>query len=311
MVLRDIVSNDGHIWLKSEWGPASQEWPALSFSKRTFSENLRGEFNRDRDAVLYVGTGSDLTRDPEHRRKLLSAMKIDPRQVVPTRDCIPPESWDRAQKESSRRWLWSLPALEMWDIVGFPLAREVAPRSYAQLGFVANRGNVVEAVQEEREAILRLELRPISFVVARKVSKTRTLLNLSDAVQREISRMVSGIVGRVSRSGTEGVRVNPIRTMSESNLHIMLGAKWDEQEGRCFLCQGPLRPGTENVLLQSSPDRLDSGNEAYDETNTHITHLGCNLAKNKVSLSDFEDWLMVVRGELDDVETDESALSEV
>ena len=65
------------------------------------------------------------------------------------------------------------------------------------------------------------------------------------------------------------------------------------------------------MLLRSSADRLDSGNDAYDQSNAHITHLGCNLAKNKVSLSDFEDWLMVVRGELEDVATGENVALEV
>lgn len=311
MLLRDVVSGHGHIWLKSEWGPASQDWPALSFSKRTVGERLRAEFRPGRDVLLYAGTGNEFTENPEHRRRLLSAISVEPNQVLPTRDCIPPESWERAQKDFRGRWLWSLPALQMWDVVGFPLAHDISPRSYSQLGGIANRGSVVEAVPEEREPLLQLELRPVPFVVARKVSKTRTLLNLSAEIQREISRMVSGIVGRVSRSGIDETRVNPIRTMTESSLHIMLGAKWQEQEGRCFLCQGPLRPGTNNALLQSSVDRLDSQNEAYDEDNTHITHLGCNLAKNRVSLADFEDWLVVVRGEPDDIATTETPVSEV
>jgi hypothetical protein len=70
---------------------------------------------------------------------------------------------------------------------------------------------------------------------------------------------------------------------------------------RTAVCQGLLLPATKNHLLQCSPDRIDSLDIAYDEANTHITHLGCNLAKNKVTLADFEDWLMVVRGELSDV----------
>jgi hypothetical protein len=53
--------------------------------------------------------------------------------------------------------------------------------------------------------------------------------------------------------------------------------------------------------LQASPDRTDSQDVAYNDANTRITHLGCNLAKNKVSMAEFEDWLSVVRGELADV----------
>jgi hypothetical protein len=100
--------------------------------------------------------------------------------------------------------------------------------------------------------------------------------------------------------------VNPVRTTSESSLHILLGKKWQEQKGRCFLCRGPLLPGTKNYLLQASPDRTDSLDIAYNDANIRITHLGCNLAKNKVSMADFEDWLLVIRGELDDVNGEDS-----
>jgi hypothetical protein len=43
---------------------------------------------------------------------------------------------------------------------------------------------------------------------------------------------------------------------------------------------------------------------AYSKDNTRITHLGCNLAKNKVTLVEFEDWLSAVRGELFDEEAE-------
>ncbi len=49
-------------------------------------------------------------------------------------------------------------------------------------------------------------------------------------------------------------------------------------------------------LLQPSPDRIDSLNTAYGSDNVHITHLGCNYAKNKFGVDDFEEWLEVVSG---------------
>jgi hypothetical protein len=49
-------------------------------------------------------------------------------------------------------------------------------------------------------------------------------------------------------------------------------------------------------MLQPSADRIDSCNGAYDDGNVQITHLACNLAKNKYGVNDFEDWLMVIRG---------------
>jgi len=92
--------------------------------------------------------------------------------------------------------------------------------------------------------------------------------------------------------------VNPIRiARGETELNIMFGKKWDEQKGMCFLCNGLLVSKSTNFLLQCSPDRINSADPSYSEGNTCITHLGCNLAKNKCTVAEFEDWLIVVRGD--------------
>jgi len=49
-------------------------------------------------------------------------------------------------------------------------------------------------------------------------------------------------------------------------------------------------------LLQASADRIDSALPNYDAKNIHITNLGCNLAKNDVSMAEFAEWLTIVRG---------------
>ncbi|HYK87261.1 MAG TPA: hypothetical protein VE398_00725 [Acidobacteriota bacterium] len=305
MLLRDVVAEGGRVWVKSEWGPASDDWPAVSFSKRTVGDYLRQEFRPGRDIIIYIGTGSPATTEkPEHRQRLLSAVSIEPHQILETRECIPAESWEQAQRQYRGRWFWSMPALAIWEIEGFPLAHDVTPATYRQLGVIVNRGNVVEVAPEEYDTILQLQVLPVAFEPPPKVAKfgkTRTLLNLSTEIRAEIGRMAAGIHGRVAASGTERTSVNPLRMMSDTDIHIMLGTKWQEQNGHCFLCQGPLLPGTKNYLLQCSPDRIDSQDAAYSEANTRITHLGCNLAKNKVNLADFEDWLLVVRGELSDL----------
>jgi hypothetical protein len=308
MLLSDVVGKDGRIWVKSEWGPASDYWPAVSFSKRTVGDYLRQEFRPGRDVIVYIGTSNPATTErPEHRQRLLSAVNIEPKQIIETRDCIPAESWEKAQKEFRGRWLWSMPALDIWEIAGFPLAHDLVPVAYRQLGQFANRGKVVELDSQERDAAHALEVAAVDFVRPKKAAgfrPTRSFLDLSPEIRREIGRMAAGILNRVDAGGTERVSTNPIRTMNEPDLHIMLGTKWLEQEGRCFLCQGPLVPGTKNYLLQASPDRTDSQDAAYSKENTRITHLGCNLAKNKVTLAEFEDWLSAVRGELLDEEAD-------
>jgi len=201
-----------------------------------------------------------------------------------------------------------MPALGIWDFDDLPLAHDILPATYRQLGHIVNRGNVVEVVPEEKNAVLGLPVHPIEFEPPRKAKSfgARAILDLNIEIRREIGRMVGNILGRVNASGTERTSLNPVRTTSESSLHILLGQKWQEQKGRCFLCQGPLLPGTKNYILQASPDRTDSFDTAYSDANIRITHLGCNLAKNNVSLTDFEDWLAVVRGELDDVNGEDS-----
>jgi hypothetical protein len=308
MQLSEVVGKDGRIWVKSEWGPASDYWPAVSFSKRTVGDYLRQEFRPGRDVIVYIGTSNPATTErPEHRRRLLSAVNIEPKQILETRDCIPAESWEKAQMEFRGRWLWSMPALDIWEIAGFPLAHDVVPVAYRQLGQFANRGKVVELDGQELDAVFALEVSAVDFVRPKNAGKfvqTRSFLNLSPEIRREIGRMAAGILGRVAASGTERTSVNPTRLMTEPDIHIMLGTKWQEQKGRCFLCQGPLLPGTQNYLLQASPDRTDSQDVAYSKENARITHLGCNLAKNKVTLTEFEDWLAVVRGELLDEEVE-------
>jgi hypothetical protein len=182
-----------------------------------------------------------------------------------------------------------------------------APLAYRQLGEFANRGKVVELAGQKRDAVHAVEVAAVNFVRARKAPEfrpTRSFLDLSPEIRREIGRMAAGILNWVEAGGTERVSTNSIRTMNEPDLHIILGTKWQEQKGRCFLCQRPLLPGTQNYLLQASPDRTDSQDAGYIKENTQITHLGCNLAKNKVTLAEFEDWLSVVRGDLLDEEAD-------
>lgn len=56
MVLRDIVAPDGHVYLKPEWGPISDSWPAVSFSKKGAAETLTKHFNPERGIIICLGT---------------------------------------------------------------------------------------------------------------------------------------------------------------------------------------------------------------------------------------------------------------
>jgi hypothetical protein len=221
-------------------------------------------------------------------------------QILETRECVPIASWEIAQSQFRGRWQWSMPALEIYEFDEFPSAHDVLPSTYSQLGLIPNRGRVVEIAGSERDAVLQLSVHDIAFqrpVKAQNFSRTRQFLNLDAAIRQDIGKMAANILARVAASGNEHTGTNPVRKISEPDLHLLLGEKWSEQEGRCFLCSGPLIPNSKNYLLQSSPDRTDSTNNEYGRTNTQITHLGCNLAKNKVTLEEFEDWLAVVKGD--------------
>lgn len=117
------------------------------------------------------------------------------------------------------------------------------------------------------------------------------------SVQQEAYRMAMLIFERVKRGGESGLKVNPLRSAPNlSDLNALLIQKWGEQAGRCALCGGALVAAGGNKMLQPSADRTDSSNGAYDDGNVAITHLACNLAKNKYGLDEFEDWLSILRG---------------
>ena len=120
---------------------------------------------------------------------------------------------------------------------------------------------------------------------------------LATDIRRETYRMSMLIIERVKRGGEPGVRFNPLRSAPNlSDLDSLLSQKWVEQNGQCALCRGPLVVGGSNKMLQPSADRTDSANGAYDDANVAITHLACNLAKNKYGMDEFEDWLSILRG---------------
>ena len=306
MRVSDIMKPDGRVFLKSEWGQISDEWPCLSFTKRSVGDRLRREFVAGRDVLIYVGTtNAEMTRLAEHRSRLISAVVIEPKQILETRKIVPPEVWQRSKAQWGERWPHSMAVTEANNIIGppFPGARDVIPIAYRSFAEFANRGNVVEAHGEEREAVLELPIEPLELNISEDV---RAYLELRKSVSPEVDmsirhealRMAELIIGRVNRGDEKNVRINPLRTAPNfSDLNALLIRKWNEQAGVCMLCGGNLVTGCSNKMLQPSADRVDSANGAYDDENVWITHLACNLAKNKYSLEDFSNWLSVVRGD--------------
>ncbi len=305
MRVSDMMKPDGRVFLKSEWGQISDEWPCVSFTKRSVGDRLRREFVAGRDILVYVGTTStEMTRLPEHRSRLISAVTIEPNQILETRKIVPPDVWANSNAEWGDRWPHSMAVTAAANMAGppYPAAREVIPIAYRSFAEIANRGTVVEAVGLERASVMAIEVKPIALTLREDV---QAYLELRSSVSREIDpsvkqdafRMAMLIIDRVKRGGEIGVKINPQRSAPNlSELNALLLRKWSEQVGQCALCGGALVVGGENKMLQPSADRTDSANGAYDDANVGITHLACNLAKNKYGLDDFEDWLSVLRG---------------
>lgn len=149
---------------------------------------------------------------------------------------------------------------------------------------------------------MALEIEPITLNLREDVTnylelRSSVSAEVEPSVKQEVFRMAMLIIDRVKRGGELGVKVNPLRSAPNlSDLNALLVRKWSEQDGRCALCGGALMAGGANKMLQPSADRTDSANGAYDDANVAITHLACNLAKNKYGLDEFEDWLSILRG---------------
>jgi hypothetical protein len=110
--------------------------------------------------------------------------------------------------------------------------------------------------------------------------------------------MAALILQRCDLSGTISARAQPTReTELRPELEATLLAQWTLQKGVCGLCEKPIHMPPVTGLLQPSVDRIDSNDPRYLAENVHITHLGCNLAKNRFSVSEYREWLLAIRGD--------------
>ncbi|UNC16241.1 hypothetical protein FE249_18670 (plasmid) [Acidiphilium multivorum] len=306
MVVADMMAPDGRVFLKSEFATADSNWPCFSYSKRSLGDFLRREYRTGRDVVVYAGTGDpERTADPAHRKRLLSAVSVDPSSEYETKRIVPPEIWERvAPRFGGNPWQFSMLIVRAATMTRrpFPAAQDVAPGAYASLGQPRYRGNVVEVLGREREIIMDL---PVTRAELNFTEAARHYLDTRAAVAAETPklvkqaayRMAERIAQRIARSGTVDPRTNPVRFGANiSDTIVIITRKWmQEQGGLCALC-GTALEATDHPLLQPSPDRIDSSIPSYAADNLQITHLACNLAKNAWSNNQFAEWLEHVRG---------------
>ena len=88
----------------------------------------------------------------------------------------------------------------------YPEARVVTPVTYASFAEIQNRGNVIEAVGEEREAVMALSVQRIELHLTEPVQRYMRLMDsLSKTVERtikqEAARMAALIEARVKSGG--------------------------------------------------------------------------------------------------------------
>ena len=243
--------------------------------------------------MISVGTTNADEVLREHRRKLLSITRFASNQILATAKIVPAVSWAEAQRKYPGQWKWGFPVKDLWEFFPYVDAYTVFPAAYKR--FATFRGKPVELNKSEISALLGLIIEPKSFsptADAKVVISQREVSELSPEVRRDIGRVVQLVIQRVQNSGEDVSRVFPIRSTSpDVDLAVFLTSLWRKQKGVCPLCFGRIEIEPDNKLLQMSVDRIVSENASYDESNIHITHLGCNLAKNKFSTEDFQEWL--------------------
>ena len=305
MVVADMMKPDGHVFLKSEWGPLTDYWPAVSFTKRSVGIELSQRFRPGRDILIYVGTTGENTGDPTHRSRLLSAIVPEPNRIHETKRIIPPHSWAASVDRHGDRWPHSLAVIKGASFADSPLpyARQVIPRAYASFAETKNRGRFVEAYDEERQAVMALSVEPSTLNLAPDVlsylkMRAAVSVEIPRTVREEVLRIAQRVINRVKSGGEPVVRINPMRTAPNlSDLVALFTRLWQEKQGGfCPLCGAVLHAMTTNKMMQASADRIDSANGSYAEGNVHITHLACNLAKNMYGMDDFEEWISALRG---------------
>lgn len=153
--------------------------------------------------------------------------------------------------------------------------------------------------EDDQQAISPLVFtEAVSGITDLKGPEPEPVYSPNDTLSTAIKRMADLILNRCKLGGTTSTRSQPFReTDRRPELEATLLSRWGQQEGACGLCGKPIPMPPVVGLLQPSVDRVDSADPDYLGENLHITHLGCNLAKNRFSVSEYRQWLLVIRDE--------------
>jgi hypothetical protein len=296
LTISAIARPSSRFFLKSEYGPLSSDWPVVAFSSEAFGVKLQRDFRPDTDFIVYTGTGGVETRNPVHRARLLSVVRIDTQEIRQTVTAIPENIWIWAHANYPGQWENCFRALEGWKIVDYPRTAEVIPDGYSKIGKYPHRGGVLEIVGKERLALLKRAIIPVALAgenLSVEVEDKTASANEREMLN-EARRIANLIFARVAVSGTTLEHTAPERTAPD-NLVINIRELLRARPLVCYLCGGLMRIKPRNRLLQPSPDRIDSSIGDYGLQNLKLAHLACNLGKNASSVAEFQQWLEILK----------------
>jgi hypothetical protein len=280
------------VFLKSEYGPISQLWPAVSFSSEAYARELGGSVNAESDLVLFAGTQNKILTPAKYRERLLCVSRIRSGPPVDSGLLVDADTLANFQGGDQGKFAFSLPPTEAWELPSLPSAREYIGDKYGVIGQGKNRLSYLELSVEEVE-----RLRPIAIKKICLSSVPLDEFNIAESssdLDRHLGRVLARLLSRAQQGGSTLSRCAPIRIVSLSKGDLR--GMWERQLATCNLCGRQIPLLSRNFLLQVSADRIDSQNSNYDLTNTQLVHLGCNLGKSSASEADFSEWLALLRG---------------
>ncbi len=291
MTVRDLASDDSAFFLKSEYGPLSDFWPAVAFTNPQVKTRIDRNYQAGHDFVLYTGTGGAETENPEDRRRLLSLVRLDKTQSRPTQQLVPAASWQWAQDKYPGKWQYAFAVLEGWSLVEKPLASELLSNSYSKLGEFPFRGSVLRIEEAEKQRVLDLRVKRVDLPHRPPllIAMTRDALLRDSSLNVEATRISDLAFNRVRISGTPQSHTAPLRS-APTNFLLLVAEKLRQIPLLCELCSGEMYLRPVNRLLQPSPDRDESAEGSYGPENFRLVHLACNLAKNDASETQYREW---------------------
>jgi hypothetical protein len=154
----NLLNAGSRVFLKSEYGPISQLWPAVSFSSEAYARELGGSVNAESDLVLFAGTQNKILTPANYRERLLCVSRIRSGPPVDSGLLVDADTLANFQGGDQGKFAFSLPVTEAWELPSLPSAREYIGAKYGVIGQGKNRLSYLELSVEEVE-----RLRPIAI----------------------------------------------------------------------------------------------------------------------------------------------------